>query len=100
MITRIVKLTIQEDKLQDFLAVYQKSVPVISTFDGCHGVDLLQQISHPNVVFTYSRWASEEDLNNYRQSAFFEGVWKKAKSTFSAKAEAWTLSSLENTLDS
>jgi quinol monooxygenase YgiN len=91
MITRIVKMTIAPEKLEDFLRVYGVSVPEIRKFNGCNQVELLHDVSQHNIVFTYSRWDSVAHLDAYRNSDFFAGVWKAAKQTFAAKAEAWSL---------
>jgi len=94
MITRIVKMTIAPEFLDEFLQVYGVSVPKIRSFAGCHQVELLHDVSQHNVVFTYSRWDSVAHLDDYRHSDFFAGVWKSAKKTFAAKAEAWSLENI------
>lgn len=91
MITRIVKLTFQEDKISEFIAFFDTIKTNVSGFPNCHGMRLLQQKDRPNVVFTYSLWESEEDLNKYRDSDLFQGVWSTIKPWFAERAEAWTV---------
>jgi len=91
MITRIVKITFQEDKLVDFFTHFDTIKWKVSTFPGCHGMKLLQDISNPCIVMTYSMWESEEALNNYRDSELFGALWPKIKPWFAAKAEAWSV---------
>ncbi|MDB2442905.1 hypothetical protein N9W40_02310 [Flavobacteriales bacterium] len=56
-----------------------------------HGkVEMLQDVNTKNIFFTYSLWASEEDLNNYRTSALFAGIWSKTKVLFNEKPMAWS----------
>jgi heme-degrading monooxygenase HmoA len=43
-------------------------------------------------MFTLSIWNKEEDLNEYRKSAFFKSTWAKTKILFCDKPEAWSLS--------
>lgn len=91
MITRIVKLTFQEDRIADFLAFFDTINTRVSTFENCYGMRLMQEKSNPHVVFTYSLWQSEDALNVYRDSELFQGVWSTIKPWFGAKAEAWTV---------
>ena len=91
MITRIVKLTFQEDTIADFLAYFDTINTRVSRFDGCRGMRLLQDLQHPHVVFTYSYWEDEQALNNYRDSELFGQVWPTIKPWFGARAEAWSV---------
>lgn len=49
---------------------------------------LLRDKNNPQVVFTYSEWEKEEDLEKYRKSALFGEVWPTVKQWFDKKAEA------------
>lgn len=95
MITRIVKMTFAEESVGDFLANFQKNKEQIRNFPGCHKLILLRDHQNPNVFFTYSWWSQATDLENYRQSELFQGVWSFTKSLFSAKPEAWSTEALE-----
>jgi len=90
MITRIVQMTIQEHQVDEFLRIIQTNIPRIRAFEGCHGVDLMQDLYRPYVFFTISKWASEEALEHYRNSDVFRGTWKKTKVLFSLPAHAWS----------
>ena len=90
MINRIVKMTFNKKDIDDFLRLYQNVKPKIEAQSGCHGVRLLQDTSYPTVLFTYSRWEDDASLQSYRQSELFIETWKKTKSLFAAKAEAWS----------
>jgi len=92
MVTRIVKLTFQADRIADFMAFFDTIDTQVSRFEGCNGMRLLRDIHHPEVVFTYSYWNSEDALNNYRDSDLFGTVWPTIKPWFAAKPEAWTVS--------
>jgi heme-degrading monooxygenase HmoA len=46
------------------------------------------------VFFTYSFWETEQDLENYRQSALFDEVWTFTKKLFNDKPEAWSVDKL------
>lgn len=91
MITRIVKLTLQPDKTGEFLTIFNDSKSFILNSEGCNFVQVLKDAQQPHIFFTYSIWDSEEHLNNYRQSEVFENIWKRTKTLFAAKAEAWSL---------
>lgn len=91
MITRIVKLHFQEDKLQDFLDYFDGISSIVNNFPGCKGMKLYQDLANPNIVFTYSHWNSEDDLENYRVSKEFSTIWPTIKVWFDARPEAWTI---------
>lgn len=92
---RIVKMIFQEEKLPEFEAIFNEVQPKISAFEGCNGVQLLQDINHKNILFTYSFWESETHLNNYRHSELFETTWAKTKAMFADKPEAWSVEKLK-----
>ncbi len=91
MIKRIVKLTFQEDKVADFIEVFENSRRYIRQFPGCNYLEVWREKKSPNVFFTYSFWESEDALNNYRHSELFERTWSQTKILFSDKPQAWTV---------
>jgi heme-degrading monooxygenase HmoA len=93
MITRIVKLTIQQEKAAEFIALFNDSKSRIKNSPGCKHIELLSDIHQPNVFFTHSRWDSEEHLNCYRDSDLFKNIWPRTKILFADKPEAWSLQS-------
>ncbi|MBA3972532.1 MAG: antibiotic biosynthesis monooxygenase [Bacteroidetes bacterium] len=94
MIIRIVKMTFQNDKVDEFKNIFEGSKHLIRNMKGCNHLELLQDINTPNIFFTYSFWNSEKDLNNYRNSEVFSNVWSNTKILFSAKPEAWSVEQL------
>ncbi len=92
MIQRIVKMTFRPDSIQQFHQLFDEVRERIRDQPGCHSVELLQDVRQPQVMFTYSLWESEEDLNAYRQTDLFVHTWKRTKALFQGKAEAWSLS--------
>lgn len=97
MLIRIVKMTFQPVHTGDFLQVFEANQHKITTFKGCNGVQLLRDINTPSVFFTYSTWESEEDLNQYRNSALFNKVWSTVKVWFAGKPEAWSVVAVKQT---
>ena len=95
MITRIVKLTLQPEKVADFMEIFAEVKETIAAFDGCHQVELLQDIRSLNIFFTYSIWENESYLNHYRFSEFFKQTWNRSKRLFAEKAEAWSVTLIE-----
>lgn len=96
MITRIVKLEFQEDKIDDFLSFFDTIKHVVNEFPGCYGMKLYQDIDRPNIVMTYSHWDNQESLNNYRNSSQFGMIWPKIKPWFKEKPEAWSVGAYFN----
>jgi heme oxygenase (mycobilin-producing) len=90
MIKRLVKLTFQADKTDEFIHIFETSKDKIRAMPGCQHVELLRDVTTPNVFFTLSLWDTEESLENYRQSEFFQATWAKTKALFSDKPAAWT----------
>lgn len=94
MIKRVVKMTFQKDKISDFEDVFAEKQKLIAAFEGCGGVELLRDIHHPHVFFTISSWKSEEELNQYRNSALFHETWSTVKNWFADKPAAWSLTTV------
>ncbi|HMO40597.1 MAG TPA: antibiotic biosynthesis monooxygenase [Saprospiraceae bacterium] len=88
MLKRLVKMTFQPDKVNDFIAVFEESKHKIRAMPGCHHLELWRSGS---VFFTYSIWESEQALNHYRYSELFKSTWARTKPLFAEKAEAWSL---------
>ncbi len=94
MITRIVKMKFQEQYISDFKSFTKNIKDIIRNQEGCLHLEILQDISDPHFFFTYSKWNSEEDLNNYRKSDFFRNIWPQTKKWFSEKPQAWSVDSV------
>ncbi len=88
---RIVKMVFRPDEVDSFLAIFESVKDKIAGFEGCDGVELLRDKHNSNVMFTYSYWDSEKNLDKYRYSELFADTWQKTKKLFLQKAEAWSL---------
>lgn len=91
MFVRIVKLTLQEDKIEDFKYHFEQYKEQIRHFPGCQLLEVYQDMNQPSVWFTYSYWNDETDLEEYRKSDLFGEVWPYVKKLFKDRAEAWSL---------
>jgi (4S)-4-hydroxy-5-phosphonooxypentane-2,3-dione isomerase len=91
MITRIVRMEFEPEKVNAFLEVFDASKPLIRAFPGVLRLELHRDASMANVFYTLSEWTGEEALEAYRQSELFEGVWAKTKVLFSGKPRAYSL---------
>lgn len=91
MLVRIVHMKFEDDKIEAFLDNFDGIKSKIRSFKGCQKLELYRDQNDPTRFFTYSYWDSEQDLNAYRSSPMFEEVWKKTKSMFSERAQAWSL---------
>ena len=98
MITRIVRLTIQENHIDDFAVFSEQIKTTIQSFSGCSELKILHNNYKPEIFMTYSIWDNEAALNEYRKSEFFLKIWPKAKLWFSAKPSAETFSTVCNEL--
>jgi len=91
MFTRIVKMEFQEDKIASFLSNFEAVKHKIRHFKGCMHLELWRDKHQPTIFFTYSKWKKESDLETYRNSELFKGVWATTKPMFEAKANAWSV---------
>ena len=91
MIIRIVKMVFREEEIEAFQQLFEERRSLIRNFEGCTHLELWQDKNHSNVFFTYSWWDSEEHLNNYRDSHFFDDTWTLTKAKFAGKPEAWSV---------
>lgn len=96
MIIRIVKMVFREEEVEAFHQLFIERKSLIRNFEGCTHLELWQDKNQPQIFFTYSWWDSEEHLDHYRQSHFFDDTWTLTKQKFAAKPEAWTVHPLEN----
>ncbi|MCP4220738.1 MAG: antibiotic biosynthesis monooxygenase [bacterium] len=94
MITRIVKLTFKESRVDDFKVFVTGIKDKVRNYPGCNHLDIFRDIHKKNIIFTYSLWDSEESLNHYRYSDFFKSTWKTLMPWFADNPEAWSVDTL------
>jgi heme oxygenase (mycobilin-producing) len=94
MIVRIVKMIFREEEVASFKALFEERKSLIRNFEGCTYLELWQDKTHPHIFFTYSRWDSENHLDAYRNSHFFDDTWTLTKQKFAGKPEAWSVEQL------
>ncbi|AXE20893.1 antibiotic biosynthesis monooxygenase [Runella rosea] len=90
MLIRIVRMTFQPEKVDDFLDIFDRSKHKIRAMPGCRHLELLSDYDHPNVFITNSHWDDATALNNYRNSELFKDTWAKTKVLFSEKPLAFS----------
>jgi heme-degrading monooxygenase HmoA len=95
MLIRIVRMTFQEDKIEDFLEIFNRSKHLIRSFEGCQHLELLRDKNAQNMMLTYSYWLSEEHLNAYRNSELFKTTWAATKALFLDKPVAFSSERME-----
>src|SRR5699024_133552 len=94
MFTRIVKMEFREDSTEEFLENFEIIKKKIRNFTGCTFLELYRDEINRTIFFTYSRWNTEDDLENYRKSDLFKSVWSKTKPLFRERAQAWSVDTL------
>ncbi len=95
MLVRIVKMIFKPELTEQFQTIFNSRKHLIAASPGCSGVKLWRDITNPNIFFTYSTWASEDALNNYRASELFQTTWNETKKLFNDKPEAWSVEQLD-----
>ncbi len=91
MIVRIVRMTFQKDKLEEFQTLFNERKALIRHFEGCNHLELWQDAHDEHVFLTYSIWDSEKHLDHYRFSELFKDTWAKTKALFAEKPIAWSV---------
>ena len=94
MFVRIVKMSFEPSKIEEFLAYFETKKHAIRNFDGCEFLELYRDKEQTNIFFTYSYWREASDLENYRNSDLFKRVWATTKQSFNGKPEAWSVDKL------
>ena len=94
MFIRIVKMSFHEDKIPVFLEHFHTVKNNIRNFPGNNFLEVYQDKNNPSIIFTYSVWNDEADLEAYRTSELFTEVWAFTKQFFNAKPEAWSVDKL------
>ncbi len=82
MIIRFVCMKVKPEKLAEFRRIYEEACDRIRAFPGCLFLQLLLDVDGECNLYTISHWRSAEDLEAYRRSAFFRGVWARLKPLF------------------
>jgi (4S)-4-hydroxy-5-phosphonooxypentane-2,3-dione isomerase len=93
---RIVRITIEASRVQDFRDIFDQHKTHIKAMHGCQHLELWQDLESPNTFCTYSIWETPADLEAYRQSSLFREVWSKTKLWFASKPLAFSVNSLES----
>lgn len=96
MFVRIVKMSFQSEKIEEFLNNFNSKKKFIRNSPGCRLLELYRDKTNPNIFFTYSYWETEQDLENYRNSDLFKGVWAQTKILFNDKPLAWSVDKVES----
>ena len=91
MLVRIVKMSFEPSKIEEFLNNFHQNKNAIRNFEGCQLLELYADKHQTNIYFTYSYWENASKLENYRNSELFKQVWAKTKPLFNAKPEAWSV---------
>ena len=91
MITRIVRMEFQPEKVDEFLELFSSTSPLIRKFPGVGRLELHRDAEMENVFYTLSEWKDEPSLATYRKSELFNSVWSKTKILFIGKPLAFSL---------
>ena len=84
-------MTFKEDKVEEFLSMFEEVKDRIRNSEGCQHLELLPDYHQPNIFSTYSIWEDDKYLDKYRHSDLFAEVWAKTKINFADKPVAFSL---------
>ncbi len=91
MIIRIVEMRFGAENVSEFWNLFESRKEKIRSFPGCHHLELLENVQDPRRLCTYSIWADELALEEYRNSDLFRGTWEATRVLFSEPARAMSL---------
>jgi heme-degrading monooxygenase HmoA len=91
MIIRIVRMHFTAAGVEEFLKIFNSNKQSIRNFPGCTHLQLLKDANDPNTYTTLSHWNAPSDLENYRKSELFGGVWASVKTLFAERSQAFSL---------
>lgn len=89
-IHRIVKMTFEIDRCDEFQHFFTQIKSQIEGQPGCEGVKLLKDHEESGVFFTFSVWKDQTSIDAYRQTELFGKVWPTVKKWFADKPQAWS----------
>lgn len=95
MFVRIVKLSFQDDKIQDFKDYFETIKHIVRNQPGCEFLEVYQDKDQPSTFFTYSYWLTPEHLEQYRYSQDFATIWPFVKTLFKERAQAWSVDKIQ-----
>jgi quinol monooxygenase YgiN len=78
-------MKVKPEKLAEFRRIYEEACDRIRAFPGCTFLQLLLDTDGECNLYTISYWQSADDLETYRHSSFFRGVWERLKPLFRDK---------------
>jgi len=87
-------MSFHEENIPAFMENFELMKNHIRNAPGNRFLELYQDKKNPCILFTYSYWETEADLENYRNSALFDEVWTFTKKLFNDKPEAWSVDKL------
>jgi quinol monooxygenase YgiN len=88
MLIRIVRMTFDPARVDDFLEIFEESSGRIRSFEGCRHLELWQDARFSNVFTTFSHWEGPEFLEAYRKSDLFKSTWARTTPLFAAPPTA------------
>lgn len=91
MILRIVRMSFDPYRIDNFLDYFATIKPDIENFEGCRKVDMYRDAEDENVIYTVSIWEDESSLEKYRESNIFRGRWEIVTEWFNEKPQAFSL---------
>ena len=78
------ELSIQENKVEEFLAIVHDGLEVSRSFPGNRGFDIYVEKGNPTKIFFVKQWKSIEHFQSYFQWRFERGDFELLEAYFSA----------------
>ncbi len=96
MITRIIKLHLKPEYVEEFKTYASQVVTDVKAIQGCNMVDILVDKNDHSVWFIYAIWESEYHLNRYRRSKINIEMVRKVKPWLEKEIQAWTVEDINS----
>jgi quinol monooxygenase YgiN len=93
---RIVSVSIQEDKIDEFKRIYNEEIlPALRKTKGCLYAFLTENLQIKNEFISITGWESKEDVDAYENGGQFALLVEKVRHTFS-QVYQWKLSEISD----
>jgi len=95
MITRIVKVKLKSEHVEEFNAFMETFTKTTKEFKNNHHVDYFADMDEPSNFHIYTIWKTEGALSKFRNSDLNKDFIQRIVDWSSAKHSAWTVQNMQ-----
>lgn len=96
MILRVVKMKVDERKLEAYRLFMDNLHEEKLRMPGCLHFDFFNEKKNSNIFYSYTIWENVKFLKEYKKSDLFKEVIQTLRSLCSEEPQAWTIENVFN----